>query len=266
MKIWDMHCHIEPDFLPGRSFTEKLEHLIEIADRMGIEGLGLLLRVENQDEKELERALVRYRNRVFALVWMCLWKDRVERHIDTLNRWVADGPMVGMKLAGNDGVCSWPIYEPVFQHAARLGAPIVIHAWLKVGGDPPLPGGLQEIHESKPQDVAQLAARNPEMQLICAHAGGDWELGIPAVRPYKNIAVEISGSWPTRGMVEMAVRELGAERVIYGSDIPGRSFASQLAKVLGADISERDKQLILAGNLQRIFGPMFRRKGIKIGG
>src|SRR3712207_6583780 len=33
----------------------------------------------------------------------------------------------------------------------------------------------------------------------------------------------------------MAVRELGAERILYGSDAGGRSFASQLAKVTGAD-------------------------------
>ncbi len=39
----------------------------------------------------------------------------------------------------------------------------------------------------------------------------------------------------------MAVRELGAERVIYGSDAGGRSFASQLAKVYGADVPDSAK-------------------------
>ena len=36
----------------------------------------------------------------------------------------------------------------------------------------------------------------------------------------------------------MAVRELGAERVIYGSDVGGRSFASQLGKVMGAAVPQ----------------------------
>jgi hypothetical protein len=36
---------------------------------------------------------------------------------------------------------------------------------------------------------------------------------------------------PTAGVTEMAVREVGAARVLYGSDAGGRSFASQLAKV-----------------------------------
>ena len=50
----------------------------------------------------------------------------------------------------------------------------------------------------------------------------------------------------------MAVRWLGAERVLYGSDASGRSFASQLAKVHGADISDDDKRLILSGNMRRV--------------
>ena len=264
MRIWDIHCHPAEPRVPGRTFTEKLEKVIEVAGRMGIERMGLLVRAD-KDAKEIEQALIRHRDKVFGLLWMTLWNGRPEQHIDNLNRWIRDGPMVGMKLAGNDGVCSWPVYEPVFEHAARMQALIFIHAWLKVGGDPPLSGGLLEIHESRPQDVALLASRHSEMPLICGHSGGDWELGFPAVRPHKNVAVEISGSWPTRGMVEMAVRELGAERVIFGSDIPGRSFASQLAKVHGAAISDREKQLIFADNLRRMAAPIFQRKGMSIG-
>jgi predicted TIM-barrel fold metal-dependent hydrolase len=62
----------------------------------------------------------------------------------------------------------------------------------------------------------------------------------------------------------MAVRELGAERVIYGSDAGGRSFASQLGKVLGAQIPDAAKQLILSGNLKRLMTPILQRKGIKV--
>jgi len=60
------------------------------------------------------------------------------------------------------------------------------------------------------------------------------------------------------------VRELGAERVLYGSDAGGRSFASQLAKVHGADIPERSKRLILADNLKRLLGPILKKKGLRM--
>ena len=59
----------------------------------------------------------------------------------------------------------------------------------------------------------------------------------------------------------MAVRELGAERVIYGSDAGGRSFASQLAKVHGADVPDEAKRLILAGTSSACSGRSSRRRG-----
>jgi predicted TIM-barrel fold metal-dependent hydrolase len=62
----------------------------------------------------------------------------------------------------------------------------------------------------------------------------------------------------------MAVRELGAERVLYGSDAPGRSFASQLGKVYGANVAESAKKLILGENLKRLMLPILEMKGIRL--
>ena len=77
------------------------------------------------------------------------------------------------------------------------------------------------------------------------------------------MVAEVCGSDPTAGMVEMAVRELGAERVMYGSDFGGRSYASQLAKVYGADLPESARRLILGGNIRRMLEPIFTAKGMK---
>jgi predicted TIM-barrel fold metal-dependent hydrolase len=60
----------------------------------------------------------------------------------------------------------------------------------------------------------------------------------------------------------MAVRELGPERVLYGSDVGGRSFASQLGKVMGAAVNSSVRRAILGGNLQRLLEPVLRRKGV----
>ena len=55
------------------------------------------------------------------------------------------------------------------------------------------------------------------------------------------------------GRLEEAVARLGAERVLYGSDGAGRSFATQLGKVLGALLPEDAKRLILSTNAERLF-------------
>jgi uncharacterized protein len=261
MRIWDAHCHPDEPGAPGRSLAEKVELIIRTGDRLGIERFGCIFR-PNGNDREILDVLSRYRRRIYGCLWMTLWDRTTQSSLALLDRWIRDGPMVGMKLAGTDGVCSLPVYDPVFAHAAKLKAGIFIHAWLQVGGDPPLAGGKPSPDGSTPQDVAILAKRYPEVPFVCLHSGGDWEPGIRAIRSASNVLAEVAGSYPTRGFVEMAVRELGANRVVYGSDCPGRSFASQLAKVHGAMIAEREKELVFSGNLRRVLGPILRAKGI----
>jgi len=56
-------------------------------------------------------------------------------------------------------------------------------------------------------------------------------------------------------MVEALVKDLGPSRVLFGSDILGRSQASQIAKVLFENIPERAKRQIFHGNALAVFGP-----------
>src|SRR5439155_4048926 len=130
------------------------------------------------------------------------------------------------------------------------------HTWFKTDG-------TQYPGESTPLDLVELARRHPNTPLICGHAGGTWEMGIRAIRAQPNLYLEIAGSDPTNGFVEMAVRELGASRIIYGTDAGGRSFASQLSKVQGADIPEEAKRLILGENLRRLMRPILQAKGMR---
>jgi len=202
---------------------------------------------------EVLAAIKKFPDRAFGFVYLNPKHPR--ESLDELNRCVADGPMVGVKLWVAMRANS-PQLDPIVERATELKAVIFQHTWLKVMGN--LPG------ESTPMDLAALAARHPNAKIICGHTGGDWEQGIRAVRAQKNISVDLGGGDPVAGMTEMAVRELGADRVIYGSDAPGRSFASQLAKVHGADIADDAKQKILGANLKRLLTPILNGKGIKL--
>src|SRR5882672_4304686 len=162
--------------------------------------------------------------------------------------------MVGVKLWVARR-CSGPELDPIVDRATELKAPVIQHCWMKVDGNGP--------GESTPQDLAELARRHPKSTLVCVHSGGDWSLGLRAIRAATNVLAETAGSNPTTGFVEMAVRELGAQRVVYGSDVPGRGFASQLAKVQGADVPDAVKRLILGENLRRILTPILQAKGMK---
>jgi len=76
--------------------------------------------------------------------------------------------------------------------------------------------------------------------------------------------MEFAGSDPHSGMVDYAIRELGVERLVWGGHGPSRSYATELGKVLDAEISKADRMKILGGNLRRICEPVFHKKGMKI--
>ena len=114
-------------------------------------------------------------------------------------------------------------------------------------------GGKQGPGESTPTELAQLARKFPAQKFMCAHAGGEWERGIRAVRDQPNVLIETSGFDATAGFIEMAVRELGAGRIVFGSHLPSRSLGTELSKVTAANISEDDKRRILGENFRRLF-------------
>lgn len=239
-----------------------MARLIEIADRMGIERLCVYMGLQwskdpspekfRRENDEVLRAIAKYPERTFGFVY--LNPKHVEASLAELDRCVANGPMVGVKLWVAHR-CSAPELDPIIKRAAELRAVIFQHTWWKIGGNDP--------GESTPLDIAELAARHPDVPLICGHSGGDWERGLRTIRGFKNVYADLAGSDPCAGYTEMAVRELGADRVLYGSDAGGRSFASQLGKVFGANIPAAAQELILRENLRRLLQPILQQKGVK---
>jgi uncharacterized protein len=261
MEIWDLHCHLSG--VPGNTPEGRLEKLLEYADRMGIARLCVFMGMQwshdpspekmRQENDEVLQAIGRFPERAFGFVY--LNPKHTQASLDELNRCVRDGPMVGVKLWVAQR-CNSPALDPIIERATQLKAIVFQHTWLKITGN--LPG------ESTPMDLAELAARHPNATLICGHSGGDWEQGLRTIRPHPHVYADLAGGDPTAGVTEMAVRELGARRVVYGSDVGGRSFASQLAKVAGADVPESARRQILGENLQRLLQPILKAKGMKV--
>jgi predicted TIM-barrel fold metal-dependent hydrolase len=57
----------------------------------------------------------------------------------------------------------------------------------------------------------------------------------------------------TSNLIEWAVGEIGAEHILYGTDSPLYFAPMQRARIDNADISDRDKRLILHDNAARLF-------------
>ena len=108
--------------------------------------------------------------------------------------------------------------------------------------------------QTDPDHTALFARRNPDVKIIMAHLYGCGHRGVIAVKTLPNVWVDTSGAYPIDCILEYAVEHLGAERVLYGSDIPIRESRVKIGHVLGARISAADKNKILYDNAAKLLG------------
>jgi predicted TIM-barrel fold metal-dependent hydrolase len=133
-----------------------------------------------------------------------------------------------------------PQMYPIFEKAAELGMLILAH--------------------SNPEECMGLSQVVPEVKLLMAHSGGcptamgDWHKAIEAARQFPNILLDTASSQSDMGYLEAFVAAVGAERVIFGTDMPLIDPFFGLAKVTGANLTTEQKALILGGNVQRLLG------------
>ena len=200
------------------------------------------------------KPLERLPNKLLGMIQLNLQNPKGSQ--EALDQWVKNGPMLGVYFPGSGPAaanCLAPHATKVVERVSELGAVIMQHTWLKTGGK-------RSPNESTPMELATLASRYPRQKFICAHAGGEWEQGIRAVRDTPNVLIETSGFDATAGFIEMATRELGSKRIIFGSHLPSRSLGTELAKVITAQISEEEKKDILGRNYRKLLSVIQSRK------
>ena len=269
-RIWDSHFHgFNARQNPVAQFRENNFYV----DRMGIErSISLEIGGTLSDpltpapwDSEVRAILEKESDRFSGI--MPIEPGFPDESCAKMEKWIRHGPCIGIKYVGGNKsgiVCSHPNNDQIIRLAAELNATIYIHTWLKIGGSPRLPGRDNLPGESTPMDVAALAQRFPNVHFICGHSGGDWELGIRVVRPHKNILLEFAGSDPHSGSVDLAVKELGVDRIVWGGHGPSRSYATELGKVLDANLNRADRMKIFGGNFRKLAAPIFRKKGLKL--
>ena len=132
-------------------------------------------------------------------------------------------------------------WDPVYQFANERELAVVIHT------DDDYP----------PRHMADIAPRYPRAKFIVAHSGNTPPAraqAIAAARANPNVYLETCSSFRTPGVIEQLVNEGGADRVLFGSDIPLLDPRCQIGKIITARISEEDKRKILGGNARRLLG------------
>lgn len=255
MTIIDIHVHPPGPNLSHSEFLEMSARMIASGHRAGIDKQVFMAWI-NQERNEQVRELIDiYPGEIFGFVrgWC---SDPTSPA--TVEKYIREYGFKGIKLH-DEG--AWPLggllgCHPIFLKANELDVPVLIHTFHEEEGlttdqHNALAGGTAHFPVKA---MAELGKRYPDVTFIFAHAGMIWVKAFQAAQPYPNLCFDMSGFDPERGIVEQAVAVLGAERIFFGSDAPGRAYAAQIAKIQYADISARDKALILGGNAARLLG------------
>ena len=169
------------------------------------------------------------------------WREELDRCLGA----GAIGVKLWTSFKGDDGSLDNAV--ELIREVGERGLPVLIHTFQKTQGN--MPG------EITVPEFATLAEACPDTQMIGAHAGGHWRHSLGVLRDrLPNAHVDVSGFYPERGLVEGLVEDVGAERVVFGSDLAGRTLAGQMAKVVFADLREDEKRAVFGDNAVRLFG------------
>ena len=182
-----------------------------------------------------------------AILGQCFVNPGYARHAqDEITRCVVDGGMSGIKLYHQYRIDE-PVQFPVIERCIELGVPVLMHA-----GHPTTPGSMpNQARLSSGEHFVRLARRYPEAMLVCAHigGGGDWEWQLKALRGVPNVFLDTSGSVIDQGMVERCVRDLGIQRLLFGTDM---NLARGVGKLLDARITERQRERVFGLNFSKL--------------
>jgi hypothetical protein len=160
-----------------------------------------------------------------------------------------DAGMIGIKLAASRRADD-PLLDPIAALALQRRVPVLQHIWQHRRRD--WPG--QEASDAV--ELCALARRHPDVAFILAHigGGGDWLHSLRAARDVPNVYVDLSGSGVDGGMLEACLESVGAERLLWGTDLTMDTGWAKL-RYLETLVSTEQLALVRWKNAARIFPP-----------
>jgi hypothetical protein len=113
---------------------------------------------------------------------------------------------------------------------------------------------LIDVGQTSWPELANLLQRHPALSIVVL--GGYYRIDrylYPLLERFGNLHVE-SGTYGVHRGIEAICSRFGAERLVFGTDLPVHEVGGPMALVTYAEISLEEKQLIASGNLRRLLG------------
>lgn len=264
----DAHVHLS---LGSDDLNVQKKHavvLFDYCDRLGVDKLYLsnpVTRIINGMPDPRAESFVE--NNTMVLKIMKMHPDKFsgsftfnpmhrKESLEEIKRCVGEG-MVGAKVYYQVKIND-PLFYPLIEKMIDLKMIILMHAeaQIGVGGYRMKYNGNKPSNVSLPEDFADIAKRYPEAMFQFAHigGGGDWEYMCKTLADSPNVYVDTSGSNNEEHMIDFALKTLGEDRLLFGSD---NCYYQSVGKVLASSLTEVQKKKLFFDN----FNNVLRRAG-----
>ena len=248
--VADSHGHIgtHPDF---PAHCSEPADIVAVMDLLNIEKLAITSTLACYNDcprgnADVAEVLSRYLERFWG--YITVNPNPPGQGIAELEKWVRFHTPPLIKF--HPSLHKYPVhgkhYRPLWDYANQTGAAILVHTW---DSDP----------NCGPLLFPPIAREFPNARILLGHSGVTWRgymQAMEAAEAAPNLFLELAGSQHHRLILERAVERVGAERIVFGSDLPFLEAAMTLAHVLTARISDHAKECILRTNFLRLVNGM----------
>jgi predicted TIM-barrel fold metal-dependent hydrolase len=245
--IFDTHAHYGP--FSGIYFPDRGEAqaMLSVMDRVGIRLAlvsGHVALVDAPRGNQIVCDLVtahpdRFRGYV---VVNPNYPKQTARDLRDFSRWQERG-FVGFKIhpSGHEYSLTGVNYRSLFEFANERQIPILSHTW---GAD-----GLCGTKQ-----VREIVETYPGLPLLAGHACyGDWHAAIALAAQHDNLYLELTAAYAYNGVLERMVSGAGAQKILFGNDLPWFDSMYAVGCVLSAQITDDDRRAILYRNAEQLF-------------
>jgi predicted TIM-barrel fold metal-dependent hydrolase len=243
----DAHNHLGPR-MPFLSTFRKADELLNTMDKAGVEKALVQQHVSDLGYMEtliegleyISRAVGEHPDRLFGCA---LVHPLVEDSLILAKKALDAGAVNSLKI--------WPgaDYQPtpermrlIMEIAREYGVPVRVHGDID---DP----------RSSPLALVALCNAYPDVSVILAHLPGEYTLDglatVAAGLAAPNIHFDTSTCHSS--MIGRAIVELGADRILWGSDSPWWDIEIELEKIRVLSLSPNNFAMVTGGNAMRLF-------------
>ena len=249
--VIDMHAHILDEGLNGAGggygmYKGGPKGTIELAKAMGIDQMGVMswngpVSVHADEGNECVKAcLDAYPDFYWGLATFDPVRDSAEVMTEKMKAIYADKRFLGLK--------PYPQYGVPYSDARY-------DCWWEFGNARKLYTGIHPTNWFQGAEFDHICKKAPELTVVAYHGGGDYknaDICIDIAKKHPNFMIEVTLTPVCAGIIDYLCAGAGADRVMYGSDLPMRDPRQQLGWCVYSRLPLADKKKVLGENAKKL--------------